>query len=241
MNTTAFTPLRYEDEQKLRLAVGSEFFDFAVKTTYSFSRLMSYYNCAIMEIETKLKVLNEEFALRFDRQPISGIKTRLKDPVSIYNKMAAKGCAFTLESIEETLHDVAGIRVICSFIDDVYMIAEAIKKQDDIRVLQEKDYIAAPKENGYRSLHLIVAVPIFLQQEKRMMKAEIQLRTIAMDSWASLEHQLRYKKTTEFDNSMMAELKTCAELSADFDMRMDKLRFLVNSASRKASAQTEQG
>lgn len=229
MITTTLTPLRDEEEQILRSAVGSEFFDLAVQKTYSFARLMSYYSCAIMEIETKLKVLNEEFSLRFDRQPINTIKTRLKDPVSIHNKLASKGYPFTLDDIEDKLNDVAGIRVVCSFIDDVYMLAESLKKQDDIQVLQEKDYIAAPKENGYRSYHLIVAVPIFLQQEKRMMKAEIQLRTIAMDSWASLEHQLRYKKAAEFDDEMTAELKVCANLSADLDARMGKLRSKMNS------------
>lgn len=228
MKTTTLTPFRDEDEQKIRAAVGNELFDFAVQKTYSFARLMSYYSCAMMEIETKLKVLNEEFSLRFDRQPINTIKTRLKDPISIYNKLLSKGYSFTLNNIEEKLNDVAGIRVVCSFIDDVYMIADALKKQDDIQVLNEKDYIAAPKENGYRSLHLIVAVPIFLQQEKRIMKSEIQLRTIAMDSWASLEHQLRYKKAVEFDDTMTAELKTCAELSADLDARMDHLRCIVS-------------
>ncbi len=229
MIATTLTPLRDEDEQMLRSAVGSEFFDLAVQKTYSFARLMSYYSCAMMEIETKFKVLNEEFSLRFDRQPINTIKTRLKDPVSIHNKLVSKGYPFTLDNIEDKLNDVAGIRVVCSFIDDVYMLAESFKKQDDIQVLQEKDYIAAPKENGYRSYHLIVAVPIFLQQEKRMMKAEIQLRTIAMDSWASLEHQLRYKKTAEFDDEMTAELKACADLSADLDARMGKLRSKMNS------------
>ena len=166
-------------------------FEWALQKTYDFARLMSCYRCAMMEIETKLNVLNEEFSLRFDRQPISSIRTRLKNPLSIHEKMVRHGWPMNTESIETNLHDIAGIRVICSFVEDVYMLADALLKQDDITLIEQKDYIAHPKPNGYRSLHLIVEVPIFLEHEKRMMKAEIQLRTIAMDSWASLEHQLR--------------------------------------------------
>lgn len=191
---------------------------------YNFMKLMSYYTCAMMEIETKFKVLNEEFSLLWDRQPISSIKTRLKDPISIANKLSRKGLTTSVETVERDLSDVAGVRVVCSFIDDVYMIAEAFKKQDDITVLTEKDYIKNPKENGYRSLHLIVEVPIFLQHEKRSMKVEIQLRTIAMDSWASLEHQLRYKKADVFTAEMAEDLKRCADLSAALDRKMDDLR-----------------
>ena len=197
---------------------------------YSFMKLMSYYTCAMMEIETKFNVLNEEFSLLWDRQPISSIKTRIKDPLSIKNKLVRKGLPVDIQSIEENINDVAGIRVVCSFIDDVYMIAQAFKKQDDITVLEEKDYIENPKQNGYRSLHLIVSVPIFLQHEKRLMKAEIQIRTIAMDFWASLEHQLRYKKADKFDEEMAADIKYCAALSAELDMRMDDLRAKVYPA-----------
>ena len=141
-----------------------------------------------------------------------------------------KGLPVDMKSIEENVNDVAGIRVVCSFIADVYMIAEAFKKQDDITVIEQKDYIAHPKQNGYRSLHLIVAVPIFLQHEKRIMKAEIQIRTIAMDFWASLEHQLRYKKTDNFDDEMAADIKYCAALSAELDKHMDELRAKVYPA-----------
>jgi len=195
-----------------------------VQMGYSFMKLMSYYTCAMMELETKFNVLNEEFSLMWDRQPITSVKTRLKDPLSIRNKLAAKGLPFTLDAIEENINDIAGVRVICSFTEDVYMIAEAFKNQDDITVIEEKDYIKSPKQNGYRSLHLIVAVPIFLQHEKKIMRAEIQLRTLAMDFWASLEHQLRYKKADKFDEQMAAELKYCAALSAQLDRKMDELR-----------------
>ena len=201
--------------------------ELALQKTYEFARLMSYYRCAMMEIETKFNVLNEEFSLRFDRQPISAIKTRLKNPLSIHRKLLTKGLPLSVESMEAELNDIAGIRVVCSFEDDVYKLAEALLKQDDITLIQRKDYISHPKPNGYRSLHLIVAVPIFLEHEKRIMRAEVQLRTIAMDSWASLEHQLRYKKDIDFTPEMCEDLKRCAELSAELDARMDRLRGMI--------------
>jgi len=193
-----------------------------------FVTLMSYYRCAMMEIETKLNVLNEEFSLRYDRNPINSIKSRLKSVQSMRNKLAKSGLPLTVAAVEQNLHDVAGVRVICAFTEDVYTIANALRKQDDIILVQEKDYIQNPKPNGYRSLHLIVTVPIFLAHEKRLMKVEIQLRTIAMDSWASLEHQLRYKKEYEFNDDMAHELLRCAELSSELDSRMDALRAMVH-------------
>ena len=196
-----------------------------------YNRLMAYYRCAIMEIETKFNVLNEEFSLRHDRNPINGIKSRLKRLDSIKEKLERKELPFTLEMVEEHIHDVAGVRVICSFVDDVYLLADALLKQDDITLLEKKDYIANPKPNGYRSLHLIVMVPIFLEHEKRMMQVEIQLRTIAMDFWASLEHQLRYKKDFDFTEDMAKELQDCADLSAKLDGRMDALRDKVESTN----------
>lgn len=189
-----------------------------------YNRLMAYYRCAIMEVETKFNVLNEEFSLQYDRNPISSIKSRLKSPESIKEKMDRKGLGMDIVAIEENLNDIAGIRVVCSFVADVYLLAEALLKQDDITLIEKKDYIANPKPNGYRSLHLIVSVPIFLSQEKRIMKVEVQLRTIAMDSWASLEHQLRYKKDSEFTDEMVEELYRCARLSAELDEKMDILR-----------------
>ena len=190
----------------------------------SFSKLMAYYRCAMMEIETKLNVLNVEYSLRYDRNPISSIKTRLKTPVSIREKLTRRGIDVTVENIEACLNDVAGVRVVCSFPQDVQTLAKALLKQDDVELIERKDYILNPKKNGYRSLHLIVAVPIYLAHEKRKMRVEIQLRTIAMDFWASLEHQLRYKKDVEFTDEMAKELKFCAELSAELDRRMDNLR-----------------
>ena len=188
------------------------------------TNLMAYYKCAIMEVETKLNVLNEEFSLQHDRNPINTIKSRLKSIISITEKLDRIDMPLTVENIEEYLFDVAGIRVICSFTDDVYIIANALLSQDDITLIQKKDYIKNPKDNGYRSLHLLVNVPIFLANDKKIMKVEVQLRTIAMDVWASLEHQLRYKKNVTFSDEMAEELKKCADLSAELDYRMERLR-----------------
>ncbi len=196
---------------------------------FEYNKLMAYYRCAIMEIETKLNVLNEEFSLQYDRNPINGIKSRLKTLSSIKEKTERLNIPFNISAIEENLNDIAGVRVICSFPDDVYMIANALLQQDDITLVSKKDYIKEPKPNGYRSLHLIVTVPIYLAHEKRLMKVEIQLRTIAMDFWASLEHQLRYKKDFEFTERMAKDLLDCANLSAELDSKMDELRSLALS------------
>ena len=191
---------------------------------HQYQKLMAYYRCAMMEIATKFNVLNEEFSLQYDRNPISSIKSRLKKVTSMKEKLEKNGYPFTIESIEENLNDVAGIRIVCSFTDDVYMLADALVKQDDITVIARKDYIKNPKPNGYRSLHIIVTFPIFLAHEKRIMKVEIQLRTIAMDFWATLEHQLRYKKNVDFTEDMANELLLCAKTSAQLDARMNSLR-----------------
>ena len=159
-----------------------------------YRELMSYYRCAIMEVETKFNVLNEELSLQYDRNPIETIKTRLKSPESIMEKLTRRGYPLTVESIEKNLNDIAGVRVICSHPADIYKLSEAFLRQDDITLLERKDYIANPKPNGYRSLHLIVETPIFLHDQKRLMKVEVQFRTISMDWWASLEHKIRYKK-----------------------------------------------
>ena len=190
----------------------------------AYRELMAYYRCAMMEMETKFNVLNEELSLEYDRNPIETIKVRLKSPRSIGDKMERKGLAPTIENIEQNLFDIAGVRVICSFPEDIYMLAESLLRQDDIRLVEKKDYIAHPKPNGYRSLHLIVEIPIFLHDEKRPMKVEVQLRTIAMDCWASLEHKIRYKKDLPDPESIAAELKECADISAELDARMDAVR-----------------
>lgn len=187
-----------------------------------YRELMTYYRCAILEVETKFRVLDAEFSLLDDSNPIETIKTRLKTPKSIIDKLLRNNFPLSVDSIENNLNDIAGIRVICSFQSDIYKLADALLQQDDVVLLQKKDYIQNPKPNGYRSLHLIIATPIFLHDEKRMMKVEVQLRTLAMDMWASQEHKIRYKKTNSvITESGEAELLHCAELSAEIDRRME--------------------
>ena len=192
--------------------------------------LMTYYQCAIMEVETKFRVLNERFKLSIERNPIDSITSRLKSLDSIVQKLERKKLPMTVEAIEQNLFDVAGIRIICSFVDDIYMLADCLVSQDDIKLVRVKDYIKNPKENGYRSLHLIVEVPIFLENGKRSVKVEVQLRTIAMEFWANLEHQLRYKKNLSLQllRSTSRELSECARISAALDMRMQSVRDIIN-------------
>jgi len=189
-----------------------------------FRELMAYYRCAMMEVSTKFNVLNEELSLQYDRNPIETIKTRLKSPMSIFEKMARKEIPATLESIEATLNDIAGVRVICSFPSDVYMLADALLAQDDVTLLERKDYIQTPKKNGYRSLHLIIQIPIFLHNQKKPMKVEVQFRTISMDWWASLEHKIRYKKGVHITDDLAAQLKDCAERNAALDLQMERIQ-----------------
>lgn len=217
-----------ERKSNLNSIINESIIEISAPLMKNFDESMSYYRCAIMEVETKLKVLNEEFSLQHDRNPISSIQSRVKSLLSIKEKLEKDDKPFTIESIEENLNDVAGVRVICAFPEDVYLVANALLSQDDITLIKKKDYIENPKANGYRSLHLIIEIPIFLVKGKKMMKVEIQLRTIAMDSWATLEHQLRYKKDFEFTDDMAKELQRCADISAELDARMDALQNLVH-------------
>lgn len=194
----------------------------------AFQELMAYYRCAIMEVETKFNVLNTELSLKYDRNPIETIKSRLKSAESIIEKMQRKKIPFDVKAIEKEMSDIAGIRIICAFPEDIYLIAEYFLRQDDIFLIRKKDYISEPKANGYRSLHLIVETPIFLHDQKRMMKVEVQLRTIAMDFWASLEHRIYYKKGQD-DRELRRELKECAEVSAALDLRMQAIRSQIDS------------
>lgn len=186
--------------------------------------LMTYYQCAIMEVETKFRVLNERFKLSIERNPIDSITSRLKSLDSIVQKLERKKLPMTVEAIEQNLFDVAGIRIICSFVDDIYMLADCLVSQDDIKLVRVKDYIKNPKENGYRSLHLIVSIPIYLSQGRKDIPVEIQFRTIAMEFWATLEHKIKYKKKIADPESVSAELKSCADLINEIDHRMQSLR-----------------
>ena len=206
--------------------VNAELMDMIKENALPYRKLMSYYRCAMMEIETKFNVLNDQFSLQYERNPIESIKTRSKSPESLLRKLRKKDLPVTIESVEDNIYDVAGIRVICSFIEDIYNLAECLLRQDDIKLIEIKDYIKEPKKSGYRSLHLIVEVPIFLEDEKKLVKAEVQLRTIAMDFWASLEHKLQYKKeiAPEEAASISENLAECAEAISDLDARMEEIK-----------------
>ena len=214
------------DEFVRKSLLSDEFLDLVQKNKKPFDLMMSYYQCAIMEIETKFRVLDQEYSLEYDKNPIEAIKSRVKSPESLAKKIRRKNIPMSLTSIEENIKDIAGVRVICSFPDDIYELEESFLKQDDIILIERKDYIKNPKPSGYRSLHLIVSVPIFFLNEKRNVTVEVQLRTIAMDFWASLEHKLRYKKNIPDDvvKSLSAELIQCAEDSAALDNRMLDIR-----------------
>lgn len=215
--------------------LSDEFLNFMQQNKKPFDLLMSYYECAIMEIETKFRVLNHELSLEYDNNPIESIKTRVKSYDSILKKIRRKNIPLNLQAIEENLKDIAGVRVICSFPDDIYKLAESFLKQDDITLIERKDYIKNPKPSGYRSLHLIVQVPIFLQNEKKMVNVEVQFRTIAMGFWASLDHKMRYKKelSDEEVEILQEELYDCAEQSAALDERMQRIRDRITQKREK--------
>ena len=182
------------------------------------------YSCAIREFKTKVEVLNDELSIRSQRNPIEFIKSRVKTPISIYNKLKRKGFEISLDAVRNQLFDVAGVRIICSFVDDIYKIADMIVKQDDIKVLEVKDYIKNPKLNGYRSLHMICQIPVFFSDRKELLSVEVQIRTIAMDFWATLEHDLRYKKDLPLIQEIQDELHECAEAIAMTDNKMMEIR-----------------
>lgn len=216
--------------------MSDEFLDFMNENKLPMEQFFSYYRCAIMEIETKFNVLNEQFSLQYDRNPIESIKTRIKSMDSLIRKVRDRKIPLTLEAIEENIYDIAGVRVVCSFIDDIYTLADSLLSQDDIKLIRRKDYIKEPKPGGYRSLHLIVEVPIFLKDEKRPMKVEVQLRTIAMDFWASLEHKLRYKKNIPEAElkAISKELIDCANQSSKLDERMMEIHNHILSLEEHA-------
>lgn len=217
-----------------RLAGSDEFAAMLERNFAPYRRLMTYYECAMMEVETKFRVLDAEFGLQHDRNPIESIKSRLKSTDSLAKKLVRKGFPMSVDSIEENIFDVAGVRVVCTFPEDMFSLAESLLSQDDVKLIERRDYVASPKPSGYRSLHLIIEVPIFLEREKRCVKVEVQLRTISMNFWASLEHQLRYKKslTEEDAAAVAAELADLAEAAADLDARMQALRNYLDDGEK---------
>ena len=186
--------------------------------------LLMRYESAIREVRTKLEILNDELSLSGRQNPITNIISRRKKTISIFEKLVKQGDELSLRSIQENLSDVAGVRVICSFIDDIYKVARMLAQQDDVTLIEVKDYIKHPKPNGYRSYHMIIEVPVFFSNEKRPMRVEVQIRTVAMDFWASLEHRMKYKQDIENADEIMQELRECADTIAATDQKMMEIR-----------------
>lgn len=224
-------------EKKLISEISSQMKDITIPQEFlseaeNIEGLLLYYSYAIKEVRTKLEILNDELAFRTKRNPIESIESRVKKPGSIIEKLKRKNFPVTVESVFDNLHDVAGVRVICSFIEDIYDVAEMFLKQDDITLIERKDYIKNPKTNGYRSLHLIVEVPIFLSDRILNMKVEVQIRTMAMDFWAALEHQANYKKGIEGIDELIVELTECANTINQLDLRMQDIYHKIKNVER---------
>ncbi|MEG2654706.1 MAG: GTP pyrophosphokinase family protein [Clostridium sp.] len=185
----------------------------------SFKSIFLKYRCALREIETKFEILNDEYKSIHSHNPIEHMKSRIKSPESILEKLQRRGFELSISGTEE-LTDIAGIRVTCSFLSDVYDIAASIRAQDDLTILKERDYIKNPKDNGYRSLHLVVSIPVYFTKQIEYVPVEIQLRTVSMDTWASLEHKLRYKYNGEMPNDISNMLLNCAHTTAHLDDQM---------------------
>ncbi len=199
------------------------------KTINYLMSMQHIYDSAIKEVTTKLKILDNEFKVKNFHNPIHSLDSRLKKPYSIIGKLQKKGLSEDIFNAEEHLYDIAGIRVICSYISDVYLIEEFLLKQDDVTLIKRKDYIENPKVNGYRSLHLVISIPVFLSNETKHVPVEIQIRTIAMDFWATLEHQLKYKSRAEGVDAIKDDLLACANQVAELDSKMEEIYFKIYS------------
>lgn len=190
---------------------------------YKFIELEHLYDSAIREVKTKLEILDSEFRTKYSYNPIHHIEDRLKSPQSMFKKIQRLNLPFTVESVKENLLDIAGVRVICNYIEDIYQVADLLTAQDDVVLIKRKDYIANPKANGYRSLHLVIETPVYLSEKKELVNVEVQIRTIAMDFWASLEHELKYKTDTEVSADLAEQLRLCAETIAQTDLQMQQI------------------
>ena len=220
-------------ERVFRELSTKEIHDLLQREQKPYKELMAYYQCALMEVETKFRVLNEQFSLAHDRNPIESIKTRVKSLESITEKLNRRNLPFSTQSIEENLTDIAGIRIVCSFTSDIYRLAEMIGKQNDLTVICVKDYIKNPKVSGYKSFHMHVTVPIFLSDRVVDTKVEIQIRTIAMDFWASLEHKIYYKFEGHAPEYISRDLRACAEIVSNLDAKMLQLNEAILEEKEK--------
>lgn len=205
------------------------------------TRFLMVYKFALDEMETKIEILKEEFHLLHDYNPIEHTKSRLKSPESMMNKLLRKGCALSMESIRENIKDIAGLRITCSFISDIYRISEMLSKQHDLRILEVKDYIKEPKANGYQSLHLLIEVPVYMSDGLEYVCVEVQIRTIAMDFWASLEHKIFYKYNSAVPLHLLQELKAAADSANALDKQMERLhREIEEIKEANAADESEQ-
>ena len=195
------------------------------------------YSSAVREIQTRLEVLNEEFSVRYDHNPIHHVESRLKSTGSIIEKLRRKGLEISMESAKKNINDIAGIRVVCCYIDDVYRVEEMLLRQSDMELVKRQDYIETPNYNGYRSLHLDLRVPIYLSDRTESVLVEVQLRTVAMDFWASLEHDLKYKAVHEISgNDVAGELKDCSRIIEEAEARMQVLSLALDAEDDGAQA-----
>lgn len=188
-----------------------------------YAQIQGVYEAAIREIDARLKTLDSDFSFRYQHNPIHHIESRVKSLSSIVKKLHSMGCPISISSAKKNLHDIAGVRVVCCYVDDIYRIANLLLAQDDISLILEKNYIKNPKPNGYRSLHIVVDVPVYMSRGKLFIPVEIQIRTVAMDFWATLEHGIRYKSTDEVPQSIVDELRSCADVITETDYKMQEI------------------
>lgn len=207
-----------------RISANEKAIEWLQESSLGVRRLMDFYESAMLEVESKFEMLNEEISLQYGRNPISNIQSHLRPVHNIIEMMRQNDYPITLYSMEENMHDIARVLVICAFPEDIYTLRCAFLQQEDVTLLREKDYIRHPKASGYRSLHLFIEIPVFFLHQKRIVKVEVQMRTIAMELWASLDNQLRYRKKRFVSDETVAELLECADITTDLDQRMDALQ-----------------
>lgn len=212
-----------------RLVMEEKYINMTEETIAQWRKMQTLYEFAIKEIYTKIDILTKEFKIFHDLSPVEHVKTRIKEPKSIRKKLISKGIEPTPENARKHLTDIAGVRIVCGFTSDIYQMFELLKNQDDLELITFKDYIENPKPSGYQSLHMIVSIPVFLSDGPVDMHVEIQIRTIAMDFWASLEHKLRYKYYNEAPKHIAEELKECAHIINDLDSRMLRIKYEIDN------------
>ena len=204
-----------------------------------YSKIVGVYEAAIREINARLQTLDAEFSIKHQHNPIHHIETRVKSLNSIVKKLHDTGIPISMDNAKKNLHDIAGVRVVCCYVDDIYRIADLLLQQDDISLILEKNYIKNPKPNGYRSLHIVVDVPVYMSQGKLFIPVEIQIRTVAMDFWATLEHGIRYKATDEVSQGIVDQLRACADVITETDYKMQEIFRALQMVHDKADIPPE--